>query len=385
MMLAATQFSCVALIAVAIGPHEGEPDGSRVEIPEEVTFVRAAYDRYLDDAEYVGDFVIRIGEADSLEDGAAGRFTPGRLGGTTFELRGVVAKSGDRVRVRAVPNIAPKLRGNRLEGDYPFDQSAAGEITVTWYLPFAGENGQIEHDYVVVEPHRGTPGRTAGAPSVHLPSPVTITGGAKVLNPFDWDGETTLRGYAVETRDGRLRVRSTYEFPGVGRYEKTTVWRTDGEEPVLERVETADYTGPKDAPPLEDLIVASDFVRSGGLLVPRVVRRVDKHANGRVEVREFVSENLGERLPTDDDFVVAPDEGTSIIGLAETPAGPDVRLDPAAIRVADLSEEIAPRPLDIVQRNLDARRPWLPWLAWGLALSAAAAAVAVVIRRRREA
>ena len=372
------------MVLLCVAPAApGRDDG------ETVAALRDAYDTFLDQSSFVGHFESWNGSAGSLEGAVAGRFRTDTVDGVADVRTGLIVKEGPRMRLRAIPALPPvALGGGRIRGPVPFDQSAAGDVAVTYFLKVDAGRGETLNQ-LIAGLREGVPGRTAGRKSGSLLTPITFGGGAKLVNPFDLDlhGTASVRDESVRTEHDRIVVARTYRFSDdQGMFVKQeTTWRTDFDRPVLVRIRSEDHTGPPKYRPIVSVRVAEDLVEIGGLMVARTVRSAVAHPQhrGTVRVEEWRSPDLGDRPPNDEDFAVPLDDDARILGLANPPTGADRRLNPVRMTTDDLSLGVHATPtFHVVERNLAAQGP--DWSAWLLIVTAVAglAAATLWVKRR---
>ncbi|MGQ9575049.1 MAG: hypothetical protein ACUVUC_07000 [Thermoguttaceae bacterium] len=134
--------------------------------------------------------------------------------------------------------------------------------------------------------------------------------------------------------------------------------------------------------------VASDFVACPGGMVARVVRHVNQtvYPDKPWFVGEWVSEDLGKRLPTDADFVITIPQSVRISGLKpdRTPRPGTVRtIDLSKISLDDLDEAyLTPEQRERLLVGRPRTRRWLLWIA-GVGGTVALVIVVFLAGRRR--
>ena len=133
----------------------------------------------------------------------------------------------------------------------------------------------------------------------------------------------------LNSAKGQITYKVVQEVNGISVVTGENNWTIDGK-PVVERYR-AEWSMEHDYPMITRIIfesivaerkttiesVLSDLRQSGELSVPAKVLSVIEQGDVEVLVREWSSEDLGNELPTDDDFVIDIPETTRIYGLAE--------------------------------------------------------------------
>ena len=350
--------------------------------------IRAGYDSWLNDGAFVTDYTVRYGRAEDFEAALAGDFEPRVVDGKPFTLRGRVAKQGDRMRVFAEPSVPPEiLAGGSLRGLWAFDESAAGDVTVTRFLPTTETSAQ-KLNYAEAATRAGVPGHTAGRLSGGVLSPITFGGGIWMTNPFDLDEMASVTAQSVTADADRVTVRQTYDLSGKP-FRQTAVWDVAASPSGLPRLLGLDIEDETGRPGTLQVSrsLAGEFVETPTGPVPGLLRQaVGRNGARDVEVTEWRATNGGAGLRTEpvaDDFRVPVPDGVPIYGLIDPPTGTGRSLSPLDLTPAALRETADLPRLEVVPRNLAAAAGWGPTVAWAAVAAAAAGIVAVLWRRRR--
>lgn len=126
----------------------------------------------------------------------------------------------------------------------------------------------------------------------------------------------------------RLSVKLEREHTDGQKQIRTVTFRMDESDPIVERISHTVIHD--DGKANEYHVVLSRFVDCGGVLLPSLIRRAHKLGVSGVHGLTWRSSDMGDRAPTDDDFVVSVPAGVSLHGLK-------IRPDPDAVRDIDIS------------------------------------------------
>ncbi|MDD3590724.1 MAG: LPXTG cell wall anchor domain-containing protein, partial [Thermoguttaceae bacterium] len=132
-------------------------------------------------------------------------------------------------------------------------------------------------------------------------------------------------------------------------------------------------------------VTVKEWKDSGGVSVPSVIRSVDGPARIGGEpqdywfVSEWKSEDIGDRLPSDEDFAIKLDPEVRLQGMKTVP--PDYIYDINQITDDDYSPPYRDSITD--DGDVDARA-WISGIGFGILGLALIVAAAVVLRRRKK-
>ena len=299
----------------------------------------AAIEEWRFGVEFRSHFTYRQAVVASKSDGLTGRFGTEIPDSATDKATGVFHKRGETMRFSldyAKPPDAATPQGDVVT-NYSFDGVTSGQLWLE-YLPSYGEYGNTVRLSAKPESQSAT---LVGGPS-----------GNAVLNPFAFGGGvhgSPLRQFAVQTAgqdpvdtsvvktdaDHLSVVMTRAKEGGSTETMRVTFW-TAPSPAVIERIETVS-DNPEPRQRVESVAEASEFVQCGAGMMARRVRSVAgplvplDSTRAVWVVHEWVSEDLGNRPPTDDDFLVSIPPSVHVVGLREPPP-------PGAVRTLDLTE-----------------------------------------------
>ena len=304
------------------------------EDPELAETLRVSHMQWIADAEFIGTFKTYLGTAESVA--AAAGLTADDL---DPEAEGTFAKSGETLRMTYVPvSGAVQLDDNKWK-NIPQDEVSNGRIQIRFELPNQRTESTTLHvenkDDDVKRPYR------AGMATAGVLNPLAIAGRASA-DPFSFGNDDgTITGVEQSDDGTKVSVNLTLDAPPLKRL-KTVTFSTDGPVPVISEVRTR--TEHDDGRWTETITVGRGFTDCSGLPVAReVLYAMNAKDRGECKVRLFVSEDLGDRAPVPEDFVVTVPKQCRIRGLKERlPPGTERTVDISTIAVADLRELARP-------------------------------------------
>lgn len=368
------QVGCVAVLAGCAGSGvaaEAMAPGKLIEVLD------AAIGQWRSGAELRCRYTFRQGFATSKEAALKGEFGS-RVGKPNEEDRatGVFCKLGQRMRMSAEysrsPDVVQQANWGVTVSNISFDETSTADLFLSYTLPAGSDPGRVA---ILRRPETDHGLEVAG--------PVS----RGVLNPFSFGGGeagSLSRMYAP-----RLEFAEQVEFlpaPADANHLAITIARTSpGRHRLVARVAFWQGAAPAviskieedlDATPAggrrtERVVVGSEFVQCGRAMMARVVRS----AAGPMQLpgenapqwlaKEWVSDDLGSRLPTAEDFVVTIAKDAAIVGLRDPPPPGTVRrLDLSAIRLEDVAN---PREAVFDEALAFPGTPSAPLLVGGLA------------------
>ncbi len=356
----------------------------------------AAVAQWRSGVEFRCRYTFRQGFAPSKAAALEGQFGS-RVGKPEDEDRatGVFCKRGQRMRMSADYGRPPDVVEDRYWGstasNISFDEASTADLFLSYRLPVGNDPGQA----AILR-------RTEADYGLERAGPLS----RGILNPFSFGGGevgSLSRMYAGRPEYGEqveflaataeadhLAITIVRTSPGRHRLvARVTFWR-GAAPPVISKIEEEVDATPGGGRRTERVLVASNFVPCGRAMMARVVRSaagpmaVSGQGQSQWLAKEWVSEDLGNALPSDEDFVITIAKASAIWGLRDPPL-------PGTVRRLDLStiplEEVA-SPRDAFPDEALAfpgapspRRYW--WLGLLVVLIVGGLAAALVLRHRR--
>lgn len=282
---------------------------------------------WLNQVEFTSTYKIYEGTARTFEDGVAGRIEGKQLWAT-----GRFSKMGDKMRFSldfGSPPVMVTVDGKEAYGPdslISWDHLGDSNFQMS-YDPYKGEGGLLRVRETKFAP--GIPFPVLQAvhsdnplkPSITLgPTPSAPLGrlfDLRLLDRRAMANEEEIRTTIENVSDDYLRViRETKETPPKQR--KTVVLWTKPNPAVVTQVTNEVRIG-NSSDYRRHSYIASDFVNCNGLMVPRRVRSVGMDPDKRWSVHEWVSEDLGQRPPKAEDFVIRLPANAQVQGLRNPP------------------------------------------------------------------
>lgn len=318
------------------------------DVEATVAALEAAVEEWRQSLEFFCHYTYRQGVAASKTDALEGRFGS-RVGRPRDEdtATGVFCKRGSQVRCsvdfgqrpKRVPSKRPK---DVLVTTVSCDEVSSGELCLSYWLP----HGVVGSASIFRRPDAEMGRLSSGGAMGQVLTSFEFGGGVegKPLGGFSArpGSQETLRRRIVKLPADRVRVvLERQSARGFRHLRQVTFW-TGPRLPVIEKVEEL-----IEDPPLgvrrEHVGQASDFVPCGGGLLARRVREASGPVVPQGEktavwvAREWVAEDLGQRAPRDEDFVVRVPATVPIAGLKNPPPpGTERAIDLTRYTLADL-------------------------------------------------
>ena len=308
-------------------------------------------------------------------------------GAVVLAARGFIAKKGGAYRFRIAYGDPP----NTLDGDESglrvIDQAA---------------NEKFE---IVVGPDSESPGQVIGwlAPREEASIDLEINALVNMNTPFClsfdpisetmWDFnldeaismETLDNGHVVLTFKGEATRPRRYDGGSYATFIKEAFVDTSGEYPQIVQTIVSAFQLDEPTPFWTRRVTVKEWKDSGGISVPSVIRSVDGPARIGGEpqnywfVSEWKSEDIGDRLPSDEDFAIKLDPEVRLKDMKTVP--PDNIYNINRITDDDYLPPCGSSLADVVGNDDEGGVDWLCQIGLGLALIVAAA---VVLRRRKK-
>lgn len=314
---------------------------------------RAAIDEWETAAELACTFQYRQTFAKTFDDALHGRWddTLGP-GGAAVNAQGAFYKMGRLVRYRLdypdPPALAKGAADTRPAGVSPpqliltrvsFDESSNSEIRSSYHFPHGAARGL---NLIRFDPHPGARAYVAGILSSTMLHPLNPLANAKGIVLELWSLGGDPESHTVDLTDvDPERIQFTLEcHDGTPRQQRiVTLWKAPTlpvVESITERYLTADgHTSS------EKRTVLSRFVNCNDVMVASRVLRMKRSGDDPVQVSSWISHDLAQRAPRDNDFVITVQPDTTVIGLSRLPRVEDgVRaFDMTRLRTTDVREQ----------------------------------------------
>ena len=324
------------------------PASTRADsVDSTIEVLDAAVEKWRHEVEFRSHFTFRQGIATSKAEGLEGKFGS-RIGNSEDKATGMFHKLGSRLRQSLdfgrEPDDATLGKTGGVYANVSSDRMSTDRLGLD-YLPKYGNFGDSVNIY-------RRPDNDSGLLKAGM--------GGDGFDPFAFGGG--VQGHPLTSFKARPGFQETIEKSvarsdpehievtmirrGKGNSEQIhrVLFSTVHSPPVIEKVEDVGKDS-RGHPPIEvvSVAVASDFVKCGGGMMARRLRRVggplkpSDQAKRVWVVQEWFSDDLGERLPTDEDFVVTIPPSTHVIGLkSPPPKGKERKFDLAKIRLDDV-------------------------------------------------
>jgi len=361
-----------------------------VRADDDVTEVLDALDAAIEEARWKLEFYctcrFRAALGNSREEAIANREK-------ASEVKGVMARRGDLFRVSGRSDSDDNWPAN-------FECIESPTVQLWWYLPPVGKYG-LERQPLRIMRSGTTQDNLRG----HLYSCATFH--LDVLWYQGWKTGKMLQRYTPEQIAGKklververpdnahLVIHSELYHGNTLQIRERTTFATKYRPAVLVKQETFIDERPLGAKHAsESYLEASGFVEVKGGWLPSRMTRV----SGPIQVRdksqpqwmadEWVSDDLGKRAPTPEDFVLTIPEHVEVRGLTSVPSvGTVRRLDMNTVTLKDLEEPaegmVVDRKAHSAQRD-GSRTAWLVMVIAGIAALAVTGAVVWRARVRK--
>ncbi|MEW4530877.1 hypothetical protein [Maioricimonas sp. JC845] len=289
-------------------------DGTLTEWPESIDAVRAMPMRNVASGIYV-----KLGEYERQRLIYAGA--------SISEEANFPGKAGQTVSV--IQNLSSdEMRGPGLHLRYiPRQRHNSGNASLSAIPDEAGHAGDCTGSFIEM-------------------SPLNPMMGCLEHFPGDPHSRFALADFAVEELDDvRVSLTAVRHFDGSPPYgvERSLVWRTDFDIPVIEQVASVVTYDDESRPPRRKECWLSDFRKCNDVMIASRILLLSNDAfimqDGerlpRVRVREWRSSDLGDVPPTPDDFIITLPADVMLGGMGGVAASGEER----TIRFLDLTPE----------------------------------------------
>ena len=197
--------------------------------------------------------------------------------------------------------------------------------------------------------------------------------------------ETLDDGHVVLTFKGEGPEPRRYDRRNHIAFTKEAFVDTSEEYPRIVQTIVSGFQRDEPTPFWTKRVTVKEWKDSGGVSVPSVIRSVDGPARIGGEpqdywfVSEWKSEDIGDRLPSDEDFAIKLDPEVRLQGMKTVP--PDYIYDINQITDDDYSPPYRDSITD--DGDVDARA-WVSGIGFGILGLALIVAASVVLRRRKK-
>ncbi len=271
---------------------------------------------------------------------------------------GVFCKRGDEIRLSMdfgrPPHVWTSKSGVTTATNFSFDEVSSRDLFLTYNPPYEDSVGSAMFSE---RPDRKSGKLWSGPYMQGQLNPFSFGGGIEgsPIRSFAKDfggGDAIERSY--EKVDAERIVVTLIRTSRSGQVTKRMTFWTGASPPVIERVDTMSRSMQPDRQS-ESTAIASRFVQCGGGMMARCVRT----ASGPVVpvggseplwiAKEWISDDLGDKPPGDEDFIVTIPASVPVGGLKHPPSRGQVRhLDLAKVRpedlVTDFSQPVGEQP-----------------------------------------
>jgi RNA polymerase sigma factor (sigma-70 family) len=280
--------------------------------------------KWVDQVEFTSTYKLYRGFARTFEDGVAGRIEDKHVWAT-----GRFSKMDDKMRFSldfGGPPVSTIVDGREVFGpdaNISFDSVGDSNFQM-FYDPYKGEGGLLRVRETIFVP--GSPFSLPEALDLENPLQPSIThtrsaphgiGRLFELTTMENQDETGIRTTIENLSGERIQVvRETKEAPPKER--RTFVFWTKPNPVVVTQV-INEYRVGNTSEYRRRAEIVSDFVNCDGLMVPRRVLSVGMDPEKRWLVHEWMSEDLGQRPPTAEDFIIRLPANARVQGLRNLP------------------------------------------------------------------
>ncbi len=320
----------------------------------------------------------RQGTASSRDEALRGEFgaAAGKPGDENTAT-GVFHKRGGQLRLSVDYGRPPDDATGRGTGEVvtncSFDEVSSPQL----YLQYIPKYGKVGNSVNVWKRPERESGKLQAGPSMGAVLDPFVFGGGVTGSPLTAFAprpafqETVRRSLEKMDSDHIVAVMIRTGKGGNMDTRRVAFW-TAHSPPVIERIEEVAQVA-NGQQRVETLTQGSRFVQCGGGMMARCVRRLAGPLLPRGGSRpvwvseEWISDDLGERMPTDEDFAVTIPPSVAVSGLKKPPPVGSARtLELAKYTIDDLITNFS-APVDLTAKPADegARSGWreaLPWL-----------------------
>jgi len=309
--------------------------------PQAIEVIRAGIEQWETDVEFVGNFESSSGKSSSIEKATAGDYdlTDGKLNQSSAS--GKIAKLGTLLRAQLHYLDGPKkaespfglpMKGAEYFRNIDFDEVTNGQLQIR-YDPKEGDLG--DDAVVALRREMLVKSLAAGLMSEGLRTPLTPTG-LRLSELFDaiphggsW-ANTKLTN--IDQDYVEIQLDTAERNAQINR--RIRIW-ISASPPVITEIEDSTYF--KKEPIDWELIKLSKFIECPGGKVAREIRRIHSGGKPPYTTDLWYSTDLGQRIPSKNDFVIEIPATTIIGGLRNPPPPGKLRsLDITSMQLSDL-------------------------------------------------
>jgi len=356
-----------------------------------VSVVRAAVDEWHSRVEFACTFRARQSYAVSETAAFAGELDDQLAKGNAWTATGEFYKLGSLIRFRldygSKPIQAPPpdhlpagiVGGDRLVTRVSFDEVRNSEVMATYEFPHGEDDptNRLRFKAVTeIDPQRLRP-YWAGASSRAELQPLNPLRGAKghLIGLRDFGDADHGESVSVGRTNDRVRIHFSRQSEGYLQERSITVWM-GADPPVIEDI--VERCSARDGSfNLQQHVKLSDFVPCTNGMVARNVVAIKHVGEGLVQVREWKSDDLGERDPDSRDFILITRANTLVHGLRSPPRPSNGRklFDMNKLNASGVASQHTAGPPDVpaVTQLAPRELPVAPRLSWVIGLNVAMA------------
>lgn len=318
----------------------------------DVAVLAAARDDWLERSQWFCHYEAVRANAASLDAALAGNWLKGTVEG---RATGLHVKRGRAIRcTQAFEGGAVQVAPNEVR-NISCDESISNDVGLEYLPQQTGIGAQTMIEFRNSSVQGRQPFNLIGVSDTLSPVQFFGASAANPIRAFDRPNGRPDLADVREVDSEHLEVHLMHRVGDVEQHARIRFWM-EPSPPVIDAAEIVDLVGgERQAGTAWGMY---EFVDAGGVMVPRIVRAAVRNVNTETSwnVHQWRSKDLGERLPTDDDFAVKIPAGVRVRGLLKPPPQEEEKtLNVLKIAVADITSSVAiPEPTG--QR-------WKLWLA----------------------